>query len=383
LGCVLKNVLGTGFAGHSGMLAALRRFRPPFCPNPGCDFHRNSKGWRYRRMGCFQRQQAPRTIPRYQCSRCGRSFSSQTFSPSYWLKRPQLLHSSWDMLLLCGGFRQIARACHCSPTTVMSHAARLGRHALLFLEAHRPRQAPWEPVVVDGFESFEFSQYHPLHLNLAVGARSHFLYAFTDAELRRKGRMTPAQKRKRSRLEARFGRPDPRAIERGMAELLRLVAPPGSRVEVLSDEHPAYPRAWKRVPEVEVQHRVTPSKQARTTGNPLFPVNRVDLWLRHNGANHKRETIAYSKRRASVVERCAILAVYLNFQKSFSEKKRDATPAQRLGIVADKLHTRDVLAKRLFPSRAKLAPVWQRYYRRDVVTRRIPNGQHHRLGYAT
>jgi hypothetical protein len=264
----------------------------------------------------------------------------------------------------------------------MTHAARLGRHALLFLEAQRPRQAPEEPLVVDGFESFEYSQYHPLHLNLAVGAHSHFVYAFTDAELRRKGRMTKAQKCKRSRLEARFGRPDPRAIERGMAELLRLVAPPGSRLEVHSDEHPAYPRAWKRVPEVTVQHRVTPSRRARTTGNPLFPVNRADLWLRHNGANHKRETIAYSKRRASVVERCAMLAVYLNFQKSFSEKKRDATPAQRLGITSRKLRTEDVLVERLFPSRVVLAPVWERYYWRDVVTRCIPNGRRHELAYA-
>ena len=364
------------------MLASLRAFRPPFCPNPRCDFHRNPEGWRYRRMGSYHRLQTPRTIPRYQCSRCRRSFSSQTYSPTYWLKRPHQLQSTWDMLLSCAGFRQIARAHQCSPTTVMTHAARLGRHALLFLQAHRPRSAPEEPVVVDGFESFEFRQYHPLHLNLAVGARSHFLYAFTDAELRRKGRMTPGQKRKRSRLEARFGRPDPRAIERGMAELLRLVAPPGSWVELHSDEHRAYPRAWRRVPEVSVQHRVTPSKQARTTGNPLFPVNRADLWLRHNGANHKRETIAYSKRRASVVERCAILGVYLNYQKSFSEKKRDGTPAQRLGIVAAKLCTRDVLATRLFPSRVTLAPAWERYYRRDVVTRCIPNGQRHRLAYA-
>ena len=333
-------------------------------------------------MGFYLRKQTPRRIPRYQCSHCRRSFSSQNFSTNYWLKRPHQLESTWDMLLSCAGFRQIARAHHCSPTTVMTHAARLGRHALLFLESHRPRSEPSEPVVVDGFESFEFSQYHPLHLNLAVGADSHFLYAFTEAELRRKGRMTPAQKRKRSRLEARFGRPDPNAIERGMADLLRLVAPAGSRVELRSDEHPAYPRAWRRVPEVGVTHQVTPSKRARTTGNPLFPVNRADLWLRHAGANHKRETIAYSKRRAGVVERCAMLAVHLNFQKSFSEKKRDATPAQRLGIVTQRFRTRALLAQRLFPSRVTLAPPWERYYRREVATRCLPNGRLHSLSYA-
>jgi len=264
----------------------------------------------------------------------------------------------------------------------MTHAERLGRHSLLFLELHRPRSVPQEPVVVDGFESFEFSQYHPLHLNLAIGSRSHFLYAFSDAELRRKGRMTIRQKRHRELLEAVYGRPDPKAIECSMAELLEMVAREGSALEIHSDEHPAYPRAWRRVPEVEVRHRVTPSKQARTTGNPLFPVNRADLWLRHAGANHKRETIAFSKRRASVVERAAMLAVYLNYQKSFSEKKRDETPAQRLGIVKTKQTTRDVLSARLFPSRVKLPRLWQRYYRRDVVTRRIPNGKVHRLAYA-
>ena len=364
------------------MLAALRRFRPPCCPNPGCTFHGFSRGWRYRRAGSFQRLRAPRTVPRFQCSHCRRSFSSQTFSTTYWLKRPELLHPTWDALLACAGYRQIARIQHCSPTTVMTHAERLGRHALLFLEKHRPKAAPVEPVVVDGFESFEFSQFHPLHLNLAIGAHTHFFYAFTDAELRRKGRMSTAQKRKRRCLEFRFGRPHPRAIEHGMAALLSLVAPPGSQIEIRSDEHPAYPRAWRRVPRVAVRHIATPSKQARTARNPLFPVNRADLWLRHSGANHKRETIAFSKRRASVIERCAMLSVYLSYQKSFSEKKQDATPAQRLGIMRTKLHTREVLAKRLFPSHIALPTPWKRYYRRDVVTRRIPNGKRHRLHYA-
>ena len=364
------------------MLAALRRFRPPFCPNPNCVFHHFSRGWRYRRAGSFRRRRAPRIVPRFQCSHCCRSFSSQTFSATYWLKRPDLLGPTWDALLACAGYRQIARIQQCSPTTVMTHAERLGRHALLFLEKYRPKSTPSEPVVVDGFESFEFSQFHPLHLNLAMGAKSHFFYAFTDAELRRKGRMTPAQKRKRKRLEARWGRPHPRAIEFSMAALIGLVAPSGSQIEIRSDEHPAYPRAWRRVQKVEVRHTVTPSKQARTARNPLFPVNRADLWLRHSGANHKRETIAFSKRRASVVERCAMLGVYLNYQKSFSEKKRDQTPGQQLGIMKTKLRTREILAGRLFPSQIPLPRPWQRYYRREVVTRCIPNGKRHRLLYA-
>jgi ATP-dependent Lon protease len=47
-----------------------------------------------------------------------------------------------------------------------------------------------------------------------VGADSHFFYAFTDSELRRKGAMTAAQRERRAALEHRYGRPDPRSIER-------------------------------------------------------------------------------------------------------------------------------------------------------------------------
>ena len=190
------------------------------------------------------------------------------------------------------------------------------------------------------------------------------------------------QKKKLARIEARHGRPDPKAIEKSMAALIRLSAPAGSAVTIHSDEHPAYPRAFRRVKELAITHRTTSSKAARTAGNPLFPVNRVDLWTRHNGGNHKRETIAYSKRRQAVMERFAILTVWLNYMKSFSEKKRDASPGERLGITDHKLDVRELLSRRLFPSQIKLPAVWQGYYDRAVETVCIPHGKRHDLNYA-
>jgi hypothetical protein len=264
----------------------------------------------------------------------------------------------------------------------MTHAARLGRHALLILEACRPRSAPIEPLVIDGFESFSFSQYYPLHLNLVVGAESHFVYAFSESEMRRKGRMRPPQKRKRVREEARAGRPDPRAIERGMAEAVALAVPPGKRARIRSDQLPAYPRALRRLADRVFDHAVTSSKAARTPGNPLFPVNRQDAMLRHTGANHRRETIAFSKLRAGVIERAALQLVFMNLMKSFSEKKRDATPAQRLGIADHKWTVQDFLHERRFASRTELPAVWRSYYERRVKTRRLPQSKRHQLRYA-
>ncbi len=158
--------------------------------------------------------------------------------------------------------------------------------------------------------------------------------------------------------------------------------PPGEGATVLSDEHPAYPRAIRRLGDRRLRHRVTSSRAARTARNPLFPVNRQDGMLRHCSANHRRETIAFSKLRAGVIERAAMQVVFMSFQKSFSEKRRDSTPAQKLGLVDHRVTVPELLRWRLFPSRLRLPAVWQRYYDRRVPTRRIPNARRHQLRYA-
>jgi hypothetical protein len=355
------------------------RFVPPFCPSPLCRFHLASAGWRWIHFGGFSRQCEPRFIARFRCCHCRITFSSQTFSTTYYLKRPELQIAIAQRLLACSGYRQIAREARCHATSVMGQTARLGRHALLYLHRDRPHHPLDEPLVIDGFESFAFSQYHPLHVNLAVGARSHFVYGFTFAELRRKGRMTRTQRRRRERLERDHGRPDPKALERSVADLVRLAAPDATSLTIRSDEHPAYPRAFRRLPKLTIRHQCTPSIRARTPGNPLFPVNLLDLLLRHNSANHKRETIAFSKRHQSVVERAALLIVWRNYVKLFSENHGGGTPAMRIGIREDPVRWPELLGERLFPSRVRLPKPWSEYYWRKVPTSRIANPRGHRL----
>ena len=360
------------------MPTSLASFVPPFCPRTSCRFHRCTAGWQWKHHGSFARRCAPRVIPRFRCVHCGVTFSSQTFSTSYYLKRPELLETLFHRLLACSGYRQIAREARCAATTVMGQAARLGRHALLYLAHHRP-PAVDEPLVIDGFESFAYSQFQPLHLNVAVGSESHFCYGFTFAPLRRKGRMTAAQKRVRAALELRHGRPNPKAIEFEVAELVRIAAPNTQELTVHSDEHPAYPRAFARLDGLRIQHLQTPSVAARTTMNPLFPVNLLDLLLRHNSANHKRETIAYSKRHQSVIERAALLILWRNFTKRFSENHDGGTPAMRAGICSTPRSPSVLLKERLFTTHIVLPQRWQEYYRRLIATPGIKRPRTHAL----
>jgi hypothetical protein len=263
---------------------------------------------------------------------------------------------------------------------VQRHAERLGRHCLLFHEARRP--PPCEPLVLDGFRSFEAGQYWPFDLNLLVG-RSHFIYGFNDAPLRRSGTMTPRQRRKRERLERRYGRPDPLATRKAVRELVARVVPAGARVEIDSDEHGAYSKAFRGLGGGRrIVHRQISSRALRTPANPLFAVNLADLLLRHTGANHKRETIAFSKRRQGALYRAALFVVWRNYVKWSSERRRTPPPAVALGLVARRLTPEQILGRRLFPWRQRLGAWTRRCYYARIRTRSIASCRTHRLRYA-
>jgi len=211
---------------------------------------------------------------------------------------------------------------------------------------------------------------------------SHYVYGVGESELRRSGSMRPSQKEKRTRLEKLHGRPYGQATRKSVEELVRRSVVKGSTTTIRSDEHQAYPRAFRRLEGRRVQHEQTSSKVSRTTQNPLFPVNLADLLLRHSSANHKRETIAFSKRRQGAMYRAAIWVVWRNYMKSRSENRRDSPPAVLLGLIGKRLTLKEILSKRLFPSRFSLSPWLKRCYEGRIPTRRLGRIRVHRLRFA-
>ncbi|MEZ4650302.1 MAG: hypothetical protein R3E97_16260 [Candidatus Eisenbacteria bacterium] len=168
---------------------------PPFCPNPSCTFHLpRDRTWHWVRDGWSTRPSDQRRFQRFRCRHCGRRFSTRTFSATYWLKKRRLLAQVAQTLSNGTALRQAARIRKVSHSTIALHQSRLSRHCLLYQTRELAKVEINEPVVVDGFETFEYSQYFPFHVNLAVGQDSWYVYAFTDSPLRRKGKMTPRQK---------------------------------------------------------------------------------------------------------------------------------------------------------------------------------------------
>ena len=87
-----------------------------------------------------------------------------------------------------------------------------------------------------------------------------------------------------------------------MRELLDFVLADVEAATVYSDDHPAYRRSIRGL-DARINHRITPGSEHRDRNNSLWEVNLLDLLIRHSSANHKRETIAWSKRRQASAER--------------------------------------------------------------------------------
>ena len=355
---------------------------PPHCPNPNCSyFHALTPDWPFKRKGFFLRQQRPHRIQRFTCLACHRQFSTQTFSTSYWQKRPALRLRIFMSAVGCMANRQMARALGASPSTVADHLARLGRHCLLLQARELVRIGPLEEIAIDSFETFELSQYFPFHHNVAVHVASGYFLTHTDSPLRRKGRMTKHQRIRREDLERTLGRPDPRAIEKGVRELLGALMSRGRTITIRSDDHRDYPRAMDSLA-CRVEHRITSSKERRDKRNPLWEINLLDLLIRHSTAAHKRETIAWAKRRQASIEKLAIFQVWRNYMKRRWEKGAEETPAMLLGLASRPWRVKDVLAGRLFFEKVALSERWQQYYRRQVQTRALAVNRTHELTYA-
>jgi transposase-like protein len=368
-------------------------FTPPFCPNPFCSQHRSPDpaGYRFVQRGSYSTKRRS-NIPRFKCLTCGRGFSRQTFATSYYLKRPELLHPVARGLVAGSGHRQLARSLACAASTVTRLSARLGRHGLL-LEARCLRHLRgllMETVVIDHFETFEYTQDYPLGVATAVGASSWFVYTLDPAPHRRGGRRSAAQQRRLDKRPERDLRGGVGASSRRMLQTLLRLTVPGNTLQLIGDGHPAYSRAARRhgeavrlrsFPNPKRGPRGSPrSRQARLRDAAMFPVDLLHKLVRHSNAPHRRETIAFGRRLNALMERLFLTAAWRNFVKWRSERKPDrTTPAMKLQLTDRCWSWERVLARRLFPHREALESVWAELYRRLWTTPLVGRNTRHEL----
>lgn len=357
----------------------------------------SSKFFRYRRLGFYYRQNDGRLVQRFLCLSCGHTFSQQSFSITYYLKRPELLRPVAAGLNAASANRQLARSLDCAPSTVTRLSARLGRHALLF-QAWALEDFPFivEPLVFDHFETFTYSQNDPLGLGTCVGSNSWFLYQLDTTPHRRGGRMSVHQKKKLARRKVASPTPG-QYVESFKRTLDFLLTKSAAKqvIKIVHDGHKAYAIALNRHPlpqRFEINCYPNPkrgpkgaprSKEALLRDLAMFPIDQLHSFTRHSSANHRRETIAFARRANSIMERLSLFQIWRNFIKRRSERRSFApTPAMALGLTDHPWSWPSVLARRLFPSLIKLPDALMKVYRREIVTPALGYNAKHELKLA-
>jgi hypothetical protein len=297
------------------------------------------------------------------------------------MKRPELLARIFTLTVNGMANRQIARALECAPSTVDNNLSRLGRHCILYHRHLAQDASPPDDITLDGLVSYEYSKYFWVEILTAVDSDNSYIHHFGLAQKRRSGRMTARQERRRAELEARYGCPDPRAVEHASREALAVSLEGASTAVVRTDEHTDYPLAMRGL-DCEISHRTTSSRDYRDRNNALFEVNSLDRFLRHSSANHARKTLAYSRRAQCIGERMAVFTVWKNCVKRRWELGDRQTPAMLRGLVDRPLRVMDILRRRLFVDHVELPASWRELYWKRLQTPVLGRNRTHELTYA-
>jgi len=222
-----------------------------------------------------------------------------------------------------------------STSTVINRISRLAHNALAVHIALCGEAVQQEALVADGFESYCVSQYFPNNITLLAGKQSQYLYFANYCTIRRKGRMTEAQKRTRMRLERRW-RADPQALRKAFDELLTHIRTDTGSPTLVTDEKREYERSLRAIgTHTSIKHLRLSSKLPRTLQNDLFSVNYLDREIRKDCANHVRETVCFSRNVNNCMERFWVYFVYHNYRKQYRIRNGETrTHAEVAGIEA-------------------------------------------------
>jgi hypothetical protein len=220
-----------------------------------------------------------------------------------------------------------------------------------------------ENLAADGFESFCVSQYFPNNINILVGSESQFVYAVDHVTIRRKGKMTKNQVKRRTELENVF-RADPRGITRSFSriavECLRVLSDENRpSFDLWTDEHQDYPRGIASSPCTNalrllgrIQHRTVSSRASRTLENPLFPVNYLDREIRKDLHEHVRETTCFGRNVNRQMERLSLYLFYHNYLKPHRARRKSFSHAIIAGYHAEGI---EVELSRIWKDRSLLS----------------------------
>ena len=246
-------------------------FTPHCCPLDDCP-SKSGRPFLWHRKGFYPRHCDGRSVQRFRCLTCARSFSAQTFRLDYRLKLPELHLRLFPLFVSKVTLRQCARVVARSRRAVDHRFDLLGRHCKRFHEEQlaqaKSRGGLKGIFQLDERETFEHSRkLKPVTVPVLIERESRFVIALHAGTLPARGRLTKKQQARKLEIEAREGKRvnQSRAVVRACLETLAGVRSKDGQLAFQTDRKGSYAALIRELFGPGTPHQRTSSKVHKTT----------------------------------------------------------------------------------------------------------------------
>ena len=249
---------------------------------------------------------------RYQCKNCKCTFSNQTFSNTYYQRRPDLNDPVFKLLVSGNTQQRTAELLKCSPTTV----ARKLKWLALF-KKNMPLSSTEKHIQIDEMESIEHTKLKPLTIPICV-SDTYKILALSVGRIPAKGPLAELSKKKYGvRVNER---------EKVLRELLAKLRDEVQMkpLTITTDSHPLYPKLiTEYFPEAkhiavisrelkEKKRELIHHKVTKKVFDPLFALNQRCAKIRSDVRRMTRRSWCTTKDIENLKKHLSLYQIYNN-----------------------------------------------------------------------
>ncbi len=267
------------------------------------------------RFGTFFRKSDSRSIRRYRCLICKRTFSRSTLLPNYRQKVRRITHPLEELLYSGVSQRRSAILLGVSRSTISRRFHYLGNRSRTSNEKlmRHYHEHPALQIQFDDLETHEHTKCKPLSIALAVEAKTRKILGFRVSRMPAKGRLAKI-------AHVKYGwRSDERRVGwNGLLSSLKSYVSPSATIT--TDDNPHYPRIVRRhFP--EAIHETVKGGRGSSTGqgelkklkfDPIFSLNHTCAMLRANLNRLFRKTWCTTKTIQGLIDHLSIYVAFHN-----------------------------------------------------------------------
>jgi transposase-like protein len=265
------------------------------------------------KRGRYRRPSDKKLIQRFQCKNCQKSFSSQTSSFDYRLRKRRINQRVFLMLAKGMSQRGCAQVLGVDPKTISRRVWRFGRCSKAHLKKLQKSKRRVSSITFDEMETFEHTKLKPLTIPLAVETNSRKVLALDVGKIAAKGPLASL-----SRSKYGYRKCQRRLVLDSLFDQIKNIATP--ECIFLSDESQHYPRPVKRFFKNGI-HKQYKGRKPAVVGqgemkkggfDPLFSLNQTAAMFRDNIKRLTRRTWCTTKRVDRLLDFLHIYAFYHN-----------------------------------------------------------------------